>query len=149
MEMSSLQDDALTAVREEFAEWRRAKKGRTVPDSLWLKAIALLETHKQSHVCELLGVNSNRLAMKRFELTGVEPAARNFAKKPSKQRFVELQPVVSEAPRTLAGGVATVKVVAEKADGAKLTFEIPAIDSATVGTIFERFFAPAPRTTKK
>jgi hypothetical protein len=74
-------------------------------------------------VCELLSVNSNRLAIKRFELTGVEPASRNFQKSPSKQHFVELKAVAPEAPRTLTGDDAKVKVVAEKADGSRLTFE--------------------------
>jgi hypothetical protein len=147
--MSSLQDDGLTAVREEFAEWRRAKKGRTVPDSLWLKAIALLETHKQSHVCELLSVNSNRLAMKRFELCGIEPDPRRSGRKPRKQQFVELPAVAPEALRTLAEQDSRVKLVAERADGARLTFEMAEIDGATLGTVMEHFLAPSSAMARK
>ena len=141
--MSSLQDDELTAIREEFAEWRRSKKGRTVPDDLWRKAIALLDTHRQSHVCELLRVNSNRLAMKRFELCGIEPDPRRSGRKPRKQRFVEIPVVAPEALRTPAEQNSKVKLVAERADGARLTFEMAEIDGATVGTVFEHFLAPS------
>jgi hypothetical protein len=92
-----------------------------------LKALALLDTHKQSHGCELLGVNSNRLAMKRFEILGIEPRSPNAPRGPRKQRFVELPAVAAEPVRTLAEQNSRVKLTAERADGARLTFEMAEI----------------------
>lgn len=50
----------LEAVVGKFAQWRRNRRRRPIPEDLWAAAIGLLDTHGVSEVCRALGVNHSR-----------------------------------------------------------------------------------------
>jgi hypothetical protein len=50
----------LEDVKAQFTAWRRERRGRAIPETLWKAALRLLDRYSPSAVCAALGLNATR-----------------------------------------------------------------------------------------
>ena len=94
----------LEEVQEQFAQWRRDKKGREkIPETLWTAAAALTGRHPVFKVAEALRLNYNDLKGR---------ASKGITEAPGGPAFVELKPA--------AKAIATECVIEIEKPGAKM-----------------------------
>lgn len=140
-------DLALTQTRAAFEAWRAAhNKRRRIPQHLWQAAVKLLAHYSLTRVCRELRLNPKQL---RKHLTHtVEPLATAAA---TALNFVKVRgadlPVPDFTPR--AGGErearaeASVRLLFERSDGARLTLCLPSADYAQLTSLCTTFFRAA------
>jgi hypothetical protein len=139
MEAMPRDNDALARVRAEFDLWRAGRSGRgRIPDRLWRSALSLLDLHAAATVCKDLRLSASELK-KRRQALGSKGDATTTA-----PAFVELRAVdlTRNAPRQSPAAqpaAAAVRAVLERADGSRLTFELPATASSHVEALCVAF----------
>ena len=106
----------LAQVERAFAHWRRHREQRShTPPALRQQAVALLEHHRPSHICQALGIHSD--ALKRWgQVDGTSTVANESStvRSPSPD-FVALPP---EEPRPQNE---TLRFAIERPDGLRLS----------------------------
>src|SRR4029450_5972226 len=119
-------NDALARGRAEFDLWRAGRSGRgRIPDRLWRSALSLLDLHAPATVCKELRLSASELK-KRRQALGRKGDATTTA-----PAFIELRAVdlTQKSPRRAPDAqapAASVRAVLERADGSRLTLELPA-----------------------
>ena len=104
----------LAQVERAFAHWRNHREQRShTPPALRQQAVALLEHHCPSHICQALGIHSD--ALKRWRQVGQQSARANESSKVSSPDFVALPP---EEPRP---HTEVLRLAIERPDGVRLT----------------------------
>ena len=68
---------ALASLKVQFDMWRKVRKNRrdSIPDIMRKRAIALIKTHRKSHIIKACGINSNMLKCWQKELIAADEAA--------------------------------------------------------------------------
>ena len=120
----------LDDVVAKFAQWRKDRRSRAIPDDLWDAAISLLDVHSATDICRALGLNHSR-----FNQARAERGAQRYERVSSRRRrsgasrkaggFVELMPVRLGAGVAVPSGEGThgMGVPAPASGGWRLTVE--------------------------
>ncbi len=104
----------LAQVERAFAHWRNHREQRShTPLTLRQQAVALLEHHCPSHICQALGIHSD--ALKRWRQVGQQSALANDSSIAGAPDFVTLPP---EEPRPQTEAL---RLAIERPDGLRLT----------------------------
>ncbi len=106
----------LAQVERDFAHWRSHREQRShTPPALRQQAVALLEHHRPSHICQALGIHSD--ALKRWSqiAKGSTLADKPLATTSPSPDFVALPPMEPHPQKE------ALKLAIERPDGLRLT----------------------------
>jgi hypothetical protein len=139
MEAHAHDDVTLARVRSEFDRWRAGRSGGgRIPDRLWRLAISLLDSFSTAVVCKELRLSAGDLR-KRREAFGpastLPPAAPAFVE----LRAVDLVPHSPHRSPSADESSAAVRAVLERADGARLTLELPSAAASAFEALVTAF----------
>ena len=140
-------DLALTRTRAAFEAWRAAQnKRRRIPQHLWLAAVKLLDHYSLTRVCRELRLSPTQLRKHLNRPTQpLAPAAAPAL------NFVEVRGADLPIPdfTSQTGGErearteASVRLIFERSDGARLTLCLPSADYAQLRQLCATFFHAA------
>lgn len=75
----SISNQTLEQVVDAFAAWRNNKSsGGRIPEALWSQVIALLSSHKKSHVLRALGISGSQLNKRLLNLKSAKLVTYKF-----------------------------------------------------------------------
>jgi len=127
--------DDLTRTRTLFEQWRAARQGRSkIPDELWQAAVALHGRYSASQLCHELRLSAGALRSRLQEGASVKSSSR--------PAFVPVRTEPGDWPATTVPlvSVAEVRLVWERADGARLHLSVPASQWTQVEALCTAFF---------
>jgi len=132
---ASLPSDLLK-LKAQFESWRRTREKRgPIPVHLRKAAIALLDKHAQTTICQVCRLHPRALR------EPIEPKAATTA-----PDFFALPPIVQPAISfSSAQTRAECQLLLERPDGARLTLTLPALDSAALADLCSNFLRASIR----
>jgi hypothetical protein len=136
MEAIARDDLTLARVRAEFDQWRSGRSGRgRIPDRLWRLAVSLLDSFSTAVVCRELRLSAGDLRKHRQALDAKADRSPSPAPAFVELRAVDLVPQSPSADTTPA----SVRAVLERADGLRLTLELPTAAASALETLITAF----------
>lgn len=136
---ASLPSDLLK-LKAQFEYWRRTREKRgPIPAHLRKAAIALLDKHAQTTICQVCRLHPRALQKP------IEPKAGRKAATTAPD-FFPLPPIVQPAISfSSAQTRAECQLLLERPDGARLTLTLPALDSAALADLCSNFLRASIR----
>ena len=125
----------LSSVRSSFRRWRQRRSQREpIPELLWQRALALIESYPKAAICRELKLNPARFKQRLVTAAPSHPNARH-----APAGFVEVcgSDLSSHARSNLpfspvVGSSSCVRLVVERPDGLRLSLELPAAEHSSL-----------------
>ncbi len=133
--MKNSHGNDLVSVRSSFRRWRERRSHREpIPELLWQRALALIESYSPAAICRELKLNPARFKQRLVAAAPSHPNARHAPASFVEVRGSDLSSHArSNSPCSpIVGSSSCMRLVVERPDGLRLSFELPAADHSSL-----------------